>query len=81
MNLSSYLTIPVIMLAFVGIATGEFPGFKMNRATIAFVAAVLLVGLRIISPSAALRAINPSTLVLLFAMMIISAHLRMAGFF
>ena len=81
MNLASYLTIPVIVITFIGVAAGEFPGLKMNRATIALVAAVLLVVLRIISPSAALRAIDPSTLLLLFAMMIISVHLRMAGFF
>lgn len=81
MNLTSYLTIPVIVITFIGVAAGEFPGLKMNRATIALVAAVLLVVLRIISPSAALGAIDPSTLLLLFAMMIISVHLRMAGFF
>jgi Na+/H+ antiporter NhaD/arsenite permease-like protein len=81
MSLASNLAIPIIVLTFIGVAAGEFPGLKMNRATIALVAAVLLVILQIISPSAALKAIDINTLLLLFAMMIINAHLRIAGFF
>ena len=81
MNLSSTLAIPVIVFTFIGVAVGEIPGLKMNRATIALVAAVLLVTLRIITPSAALGTIDSGTLVLLFAMMVISAHLEIAGFF
>jgi Na+/H+ antiporter NhaD/arsenite permease-like protein len=81
MNLVSSLTLPVIALTFFGIAIGEYPGFKMNRATIALVGAVVLVALRVMSPSAALAAMDPNTLLLLFAMMVISAHLRLAGFF
>jgi Na+/H+ antiporter NhaD/arsenite permease-like protein len=81
MNLASNLALPVIVVTFIGVAVGEYPGFKMNRATIALVGAVVLVALQVISPSAALAAIDPNTLLLLFAMMIVSAHLRLAGFF
>ena len=80
MNLS-YLTLPVVMVTFIGVAAGGIPGLKMNRATIAMVAAVLLVTLGIITPSAAFKAIDPYTLLLLFAMMVIGIHLRLAGFF
>jgi Na+/H+ antiporter NhaD/arsenite permease-like protein len=81
MNLTLNLALPVIALTFVGVAAGEVPGFKMNRATIALVGAVALVALQVIAPAAALAAIDPNTLLLLFAMMIISVHLRLAGFF
>ncbi len=81
MNVNTYLTIPIIVITFIGVAAGEFPGLKMNRATIALVAAVLLVALGLISSSSAWHAIDPSTLLLLFAMMVIAAHLRLAGFF
>jgi Na+/H+ antiporter NhaD/arsenite permease-like protein len=77
----SFLTLPLVTLAFIGVAAGGFPGLKMNRASIAMVAAVLLVTLGLITPGAALRAIDPDTLLLLFAMMVIGAHLRLAGFF
>jgi len=46
-----------------------------------FGSAVALVALQVISPAAALAAIDANTLLLLFAMMIISAYLRLAGFF
>jgi Na+/H+ antiporter NhaD/arsenite permease-like protein len=81
MSFPSNLAIPVIVLTFIGVAAGEFPGLKMNRATIALVAAVLLVVLQIITPSAALKAIDPGMLLLLFSMMIVSTHLEIAGFF
>ena len=81
MNLVSNLSLPIIAITFLGIAAGEFPGLKMNRATIALVGAVALVALQVIPLSAALTAIDANTLLLLFAMMIISAHLRLGGFF
>ena len=81
MNLASSVALPIIALTFIGVAAGEYPGFKMNRATIALVGAVALVALQIIMPAAALAAIDPNTLLLLFAMLIISVHLRLAGFF
>jgi len=81
MNLGPDLAIPLVTLTCVGVAAGAYPGLKMNRASIALVGAVGLVALRVMTPSAALGAIDPNTLLLLFAMMVISAHLRLAGFF
>jgi Na+/H+ antiporter NhaD/arsenite permease-like protein len=81
MNVASYVTIPVVLMTVIGVAVSEFPELKMNRATIALAAAVLLVALGLVSPSAALRAVDPNTLLLLFAMLVIAAYLRMAGFF
>jgi Na+/H+ antiporter NhaD/arsenite permease-like protein len=81
MNLETDLAIPVFIVTFIGVAAGEFPGLKMNRSTITLVGAVLLVALQVIPITNAIKAIDPSTLLLLFAMMIISTHLRMAGFF
>ena len=81
MNFASTLALPLVVLTFIGVAAGAFPGLKMNRATIALVGAVALVALQVMPPSAALKAIDPNTLLLLFAMMIVSAHLRLAGFF
>jgi hypothetical protein len=78
---ASSVTVPVVIVTFAGIAAGEYPGLTMNRATIAMVSAVLLVALQVLSPAAALSAIDPATLLLVFAMMIISANLRLAGFF
>ena len=75
------LHLPIIGLTLYGVAAGEYPGLKMNRATIALVGAVALIGLGALSPEDAWRALDPGTLVLLFAMLVFNEHLRQAGFF
>jgi len=71
----------LIILAFVGIASGKFPRLAMNRASIALTAAVLLVVLGGLTTKEALAAVDTETLALLLAMMIIVANLRVSGFF
>lgn len=71
----------LIILAFIGIASGKFPRLVMNRASIALTAAVLLVVLGGLTAREALAAVDIETLALLLAMMIIVANLRVSGFF
>lgn len=71
----------LIILAFVGIASGKFPRLAMNRASIALTAAVLLVVLGGLTTKEAIGAVDVETLALLLAMMIIVANLRVSGFF
>jgi len=75
------VSVLVILLTLTGVAIGRYPGVRMNRATIAVVGATALVGLGALSIDQAYEAIDLNTLVLLFAMMVINANLRMAGFF
>jgi Na+/H+ antiporter NhaD/arsenite permease-like protein len=75
------VSLPLILLTLFGIAIGELPRLRMNRATIALVGAVLLVAVGALPLDTALRAIDASTLILLFSMMILIAHLELAGFF
>lgn len=76
-----FVSMSIIGLTLYGVAAGEFPGLKMNRATIALVGAVALIGLGAISAEEAWQAIDPGTLALLFAMLVLNEHLRRAGFF
>lgn len=62
-------------------ALGKFPGMKIDRPGAAIIGAVLMVAFRIMSAQEALRAIDFSTIVLLFSMMLIVANLRLGGFF
>ena len=72
-------------LIFIGsysvFALGKFPGLKIDRPGAAIIGAVLMVAFRIMSSQDALRAIDFSTIVLLFSMMLIVAHLHLGGFF
>lgn len=71
----------LILLTLVGVAVGRLPWLRMNRATIALVGAVCLILIGAISLEQAYDALDLNTLVLLFAMMVINANLRLAGFF
>lgn len=75
------LSIPIIILTYVGVAIGELPRLRMNRATIALVGAVMLVAIGSLPMEAALHSLDANTLILLFAMMVLNAHLQLAGFF
>jgi len=62
-------------------ALGKFPGLKIDRPGAAIIGAVLMVAFRIMTAQEALRAVDFSTIVLLFSMTLIVAHLHLGGFF
>ena len=62
-------------------ALGKFPGLKIDRPGAAIIGAVLMVAFRIMTAQDALHAIDFSTIVLLFSMMLIVANLHLGGFF
>ncbi len=75
------LTLLVILLTYVGLALGQLPHLRMNRATIALAGAAALIGLGALSEEEVYAALDLGTLMLLFGMMVINVNLRMAGFF
>jgi Na+/H+ antiporter NhaD/arsenite permease-like protein len=76
------LTAGVIFVAtYVVVALGRVPGLRLDRTGAAVVGAAFMVAFRVVSPEAAYRLVDLGTLVLLFGMMVIVAHLRLAGFF
>lgn len=81
MSYEYYIYLFVIVLTLYGIAVGNFPQFRMNRATIALVGAALLIFIGAISLEDAYKSIDMDTILLLFAMMIINGNLRISGFF
>ncbi|MCC9078285.1 anion transporter [Litorilinea aerophila] len=76
-----WLSLAVVAVTIVGVAVGRFPLLRMNRATIALTGAALLILLGAIPLEEAYAALDLDTLTLLFAMMILNANLRRAGFF
>lgn len=71
----------IFLGSYLVFALGKFPGMKIDRPGAAVIGAVLLFALGIVGPLDALHSIDFSTLVLLFSMMLIVAHLHLAGFF
>ncbi|ULQ60460.1 hypothetical protein K7I13_03885 [Brucepastera parasyntrophica] len=79
--LKNILAIIIILFSLVGIAIGRIPRFRMNRATIAFSGAAFLVAIGVLSFNDAAAAIDLGTLILILSMMIITANLKLSGFF
>jgi Na+/H+ antiporter NhaD/arsenite permease-like protein len=71
----------IFIASYVVFALGKFPGLKIDRPGAAIIGAVAMVAFRIVPPGEALRFIDFSTLVLLFAMMLIVGNLHLVGFF
>src|SRR5262250_3242558 len=71
----------VFLCSYFVFALGKFPGLKIDRPGAAIIGAVLMVAFRIMTAQEALRAIDFSTIVLLFSMTLIVAHLHLGGFF
>ena len=83
MNLEEYTIIPIIIvgITYIGIAIGRIPKFRTNRTTISLIGVGLLVLFNQVSIDEFAGFIDMDTFILLFAMMIINANLRLAGFF
>ena len=60
---------------------GEFPGLALDRTGAALLGAIVLVATELMSPQQAWSAIDTPTLCLLFGLMVVSAQLRLGGFY
>ena len=75
------LTLAGFLLTYAGLAVGKVPGLRIDRAGIALVGATFVLVTGLLSFDEAMRAVDYETIVLLLAMMIVVAFLRLAGFF
>jgi Na+/H+ antiporter NhaD/arsenite permease-like protein len=75
------LTLSVFIVTYIGMALGRVPGLRLDRSGIALIAAVVLVALGAITPEQIGGVIHFPTVILLFALMIVSARFAGAGFY
>ena len=74
-------TLAIFGLTYAGIAIGRIPGLKLNRAGIALLGAIAVMVFAGISTSDVVSFVNWPTIFLLFAFFVISAQLRLSGFY
>jgi Na+/H+ antiporter NhaD/arsenite permease-like protein len=75
------LTLVIVVLTYLGVALGYFPGLRMNRASIALTGAAACVAVGLLSLEDAWKSVDGATIVLLLSMMILNANLALSGFF
>jgi Na+/H+ antiporter NhaD/arsenite permease-like protein len=75
------LAAAVFALTYLVLGIGALPPLRLDRAGATLVGATLMVLIGAVQPADAARSIDIGTLALLFGMMVVAAHLRLAGFF
>jgi Na+/H+ antiporter NhaD/arsenite permease-like protein len=78
------MTVTVVIVfgvVYLGMILGDLPFLQLDRTGIALLGAIALVGVGAVTPEAAVQSLHLPTLILLFAFMVLSAQLRLGGFY
>jgi Na+/H+ antiporter NhaD/arsenite permease-like protein len=75
------IVLAIFAVTYLGIAMGHVPGLKLNRVGIALLGAIAMMVFGGVSTDAAVSYINWPTIALLFGFFVISAQLRLSGFY
>jgi Na+/H+ antiporter NhaD/arsenite permease-like protein len=81
MNTENLVTVLVFVLTYLGMAAGRLPWLQVDRTGIALLGVIFLLGTEAATLDDLGANIDMPTLVLLFALMIISAQLAASGFY
>jgi len=85
MTISGYdekpATLAIFALTYAGIAIGHIPGLKVNRVGIAMLGAIAMMIFSGATTSDVISYVNWPTVLLLFGFFVISAQLRLSGFY
>ena len=73
--------VAVFAIVYLGMFLGGLPGLKLDRSGVALLGAIAVIALGGQTLASAAQAVDLPTLVLLFAFMVLSAQLRMSGFY
>lgn len=74
-------TLAIFGVVYLGMILGGLPFLQLDRTGIALLGAIALIGAGALSLEDAWDAVHAPTLILLFAFMVVSAQLRMGGFY
>jgi Na+/H+ antiporter NhaD/arsenite permease-like protein len=71
----------IFTFVYVGMVLGKIPGLALDRTGVALLGAIALLATEQVSPAATWEAVDMSTLMLLFGLMVVSAQFRLGGFY
>ncbi|RJQ82714.1 MAG: anion transporter [Desulfobacteraceae bacterium] len=71
----------IFTLTYLGVAIGRIPGLMLDRTGIALLGAIAMVVCGAVGVGRAVASIDVPTILLLYALMIVSAQLRLGGFY
>jgi Na+/H+ antiporter NhaD/arsenite permease-like protein len=71
----------VFFLVYLGMILGGLPFLQLDRTGVALLGAIALIAMEAVSPVDAAKSVHLPTVILLFSFMVISAQLRLGGFY
>jgi len=77
----AWLVLTVFATVYLGMILGGLPRLQLDRTGVALLGAIVLVGAGVMSPQQAAATVHLPTILLLFAFMVISAQMRLGGFY
>ena len=77
----TYTVLAIFGIVYVGMIVGGLPLLQLDRTGVALLGAIALVAVRDLTPEQAAQSIHLPTLLLLFSFMVISAQMRLGGFY
>jgi Na+/H+ antiporter NhaD/arsenite permease-like protein len=73
--------VSVFVLVYLGMFLGGLPTLRLDRAGVALLGAIAMLGLGALNTASAAEAVDLPTVLLLFAFMVMSAQMRLGGFY
>src|SRR5215469_12231334 len=81
MNSPAPAILAIFVITYVGIAMGHIPGLKLNRVGIVLLGAIAMMLFGRVKTDQVISYVNWPTVLLLFGFFVISAQLRLSGFY
>jgi Na+/H+ antiporter NhaD/arsenite permease-like protein len=79
--MSEWGVVATFFTVYLGMILGGLPRLKLDRSGVALLGAIAMIGLGAMSTEQAARAVDLPTVLLLFSFMVVSAQLRLGGFY
>ncbi|MCP4179503.1 MAG: anion transporter [bacterium] len=76
-----YTTLIVFIVTYIGVAIGSFWGLKLDRTGIVLLGSIALLAFGCLTLHEAVNSVNYKSILLLFALMVVSSQLQYAGFY
>jgi Na+/H+ antiporter NhaD/arsenite permease-like protein len=73
--------VAIFAVVYIGMILGGLPLLQLDRTGVALLGAIAIVAIRDLTPHEAAEAIHLPTLLLLFSFMVVSAQMRLGGFY
>ena len=71
----------IFFVVYAGMILGGLPFLQLDRTGVALLGAIAIVGFGALTPEQAAQSVHLPTLLLLFSFMVISAQMRLGGFY